>query len=46
MLEDLHISVREGRDLNMKGEHGETACHVACANGYVEVLEFLLDNCA
>ena len=44
MLEDLQACVKEGGDLDAAGEHGETACHIACANGYVEVLEFLLDN--
>jgi hypothetical protein len=28
----------------VKGEHGETAMHIAAANGYVEVIEYLLDH--
>lgn len=44
MLEDLRSSLDEDRDLNIAGEHGETACHIACANGYLDVLEFLLDH--
>jgi len=44
MLEDLRESLENDRDLNIAGEHGETACHIACANGYFDVLDFLLDN--
>ena len=44
MLEDLRDSLDDERDLNITGEHGETACHIAAANGYLEVLEFLLDH--
>lgn len=44
MLNDLRNCVEEKRDINITGEHGETACHIAAANGYQEVLEFLLDH--
>lgn len=44
MLEDLRVCRDNNEDLDVKGAHGETACHIACANGYLEVLDFLLDN--
>ncbi|XP_065064443.1 protein phosphatase 1 regulatory inhibitor subunit 16B-like [Rhopilema esculentum] len=44
MLLDLRESVQKGRDLDLKDETGATAMHVAAANGYIDVIEFLLDN--
>jgi len=44
MLEDLKDSLANNRDFDIQGELGETACHTACANGFVQVLEFLLEN--
>lgn len=44
MLEDLKDGVQNKRDLNIVGEHGETAMHIAAANGYEEVVNYLLDH--
>eukprot|EP00794_Sanderia_malayensis_P018886 gene18886-20788_t len=44
MLADLRDSVQKGRDLNVTDHHGATAMHIAAANGYEEVIEFLIDN--
>ncbi|XP_065676442.1 protein phosphatase 1 regulatory inhibitor subunit 16B isoform X2 [Hydra vulgaris] len=44
MLRDLHDCVLNNRDLNIAGEHGETAMHIAAANGYEDVVEYLLDH--
>jgi len=44
MMIDLRDSVQKGRDLDVKDDTGATAMHVAAANGYLDVMEFLLDN--
>ncbi|EDV25511.1 uncharacterized protein TRIADDRAFT_23713 [Trichoplax adhaerens] len=44
MLDDIKDAVRSGRDLEVTDEHGATALHIACANGYYDVAEYLLKN--
>jgi len=44
MLKDLKEAVEQEKDLNITGEHGETSMHIAAANGYGEVVEYLLDH--
>lgn len=44
MLADLKDSVKNNRDLNMQDKYGCSALHIAAANGYSEVVEFLLAN--
>jgi len=44
MLEDLRQLAAEGGDLEYRDQHGATPLHIAAANGYLQVLEFLLDN--
>lgn len=44
MLADLKDSVRSNRSLDIKDKYGSTATHVAAANGYLEVIDFLAEN--
>ncbi|KAK7114150.1 protein phosphatase 1 regulatory subunit 16A-like isoform X1 [Littorina saxatilis] len=44
MLSDLKEHASKGGDLEVLDNHGATMLHVAAANGYIEVAEFLLDN--
>lgn len=44
MLADLVNLSEKGEDLEFRDEHGATPLHVASANGYIHVLEFLMDN--
>lgn len=44
MMLDLRDCVQKGRDLDIKDDLGATAMHIAAANGYEEVIEYLLDN--
>lgn len=44
MLEDLKLRAKEGKSLETKDKNRATPLHVACANGYSEVVEFLLDH--
>lgn len=46
MLEDLKKWVADGRDLDrdFRDPNGATPLHIAAANGYIDVLEFLLDH--
>ncbi|PFX15664.1 protein phosphatase 1 regulatory subunit 16A-like [Stylophora pistillata] len=44
MLEDIKDAIEKKRDLEIKDMQGATALHVAAANAYEEVLEFLLEN--
>lgn len=44
MLNDLKQYASEGGDLELLDQNGATFLHVAAANGYVEVAEFLLDS--
>ncbi|XP_065916033.1 protein phosphatase 1 regulatory inhibitor subunit 16B-like [Dysidea avara] len=44
MLADLKDSVRSERTLDIKDKYGTTAAHIAAANGYLEVLQFLIDH--
>ncbi|XP_070536717.1 protein phosphatase 1 regulatory subunit 16A-like [Ptychodera flava] len=44
MLRDLYDAVNDHKDLEGRDCHGATALHVAAANGYLEVAEFLLDH--
>lgn len=44
MLADLKEYTAAGGDLEYTDQHGATPLHVAAANGYIEVAEFLLDN--
>uniref|UniRef100_A0A1B0FEK1 Uncharacterized protein n=1 Tax=Glossina morsitans morsitans TaxID=37546 RepID=A0A1B0FEK1_GLOMM len=43
MLQDLIDLSRNGGDLEQPDEHGATPLHVAAANGYMKVVEFLLE---
>ncbi|XP_025114575.1 protein phosphatase 1 regulatory subunit 16A-like isoform X2 [Pomacea canaliculata] len=44
MLADLKELVAQGGNLDLVDGSGATMLHIAAANGYVEVAEFLLDN--
>lgn len=44
MMEDIRDAIEKKRDLEIKNKEGATALHIAAANAYVEVLEFLLEN--
>lgn len=44
MLEDIKDAIEKKRDLEIKDMQGATALHIAAANAYEEVLEFLLEN--
>lgn len=44
MLQDLHEAARHGQDLEYQDHQGATPLHIAAANGYVRVVEFLLDQ--
>lgn len=44
MLQDLQWLVEEDGDLDFQDEQGATYLHIAAANGYISVAEFLLDN--
>jgi len=44
MMKDLQNVENENYDLNIQGSHGETPMHIAAANGYDEVVEYLLDH--
>ena len=44
LLEDLKDSVEKGRSLDIQDEMGATAFHVAAANGWTNVIDFLLEN--
>ena len=44
MLADLAQLAAEHGDLEFRDKHRATPLHIAAANGYLSVLEFLLDN--
>ncbi|XP_077542852.1 myosin phosphatase targeting subunit 75D [Haemaphysalis longicornis] len=44
MLSDLKSLSDTGSDLEFRDEQGATPLHIAAANGYVSVVEFLLDQ--
>ncbi|GBM17538.1 Protein phosphatase 1 regulatory inhibitor subunit 16B [Araneus ventricosus] len=44
MLNDLKILVEQGGSLDFVGENGASPLHIAAANGYLTVLEFLLGH--
>ncbi|XP_077993573.1 protein phosphatase 1 regulatory subunit 16A-like [Glandiceps talaboti] len=45
MLKDLHTAVEKGSDvLECRDCNGATPLHIAAANGYIDVAEFLIDN--
>ncbi|XP_053201240.1 uncharacterized protein LOC128386259 [Panonychus citri] len=44
MLADLKKVAESGGDLEFRDVHGATPLHIAAANGYSVVVEFLLDN--
>ncbi|XP_064467056.1 protein phosphatase 1 regulatory subunit 16A-like [Ornithodoros turicata] len=44
MLKDLRIAMESGLELEFRDEQGATPLHIASANGYVSVVEFLLDQ--
>lgn len=44
MFDDIKDAIEKKRDLEIKNMEGATALHIAAANAYEEVLEFLLDN--
>jgi protein phosphatase 1 regulatory subunit 16A len=44
MLADLKDSLKQGRSLNVQDKYGATALHVAAANGYTDVLNFILSQ--
>ncbi|XP_076449866.1 protein phosphatase 1 regulatory subunit 16A-like [Babylonia areolata] len=44
MLADLKEFVSQGGDLEIVDQTGATLLHIASANGYIEVVDFLLNN--
>lgn len=44
MLNDMKEAVKSGVDLNEKREFGATFLHIACSNGYNDVVQYLLDQ--
>lgn len=44
MLDDLKHAVQNGVDLNKRLEFGATYLHVACCNGFNDVVQFLLEQ--
>lgn len=44
MLADVEEAVANGGDINAQGDYGATCLHVASCNGYVEVLNLLLEQ--
>ncbi|KAM7358864.1 myosin phosphatase targeting subunit 75D isoform 2-T7 [Cochliomyia hominivorax] len=44
MLRDLMELSKNGGDLEQPDEHGATPLHIAAANGYIKVVEFLLEQ--
>ena len=44
MLNDLMVIHAKGGDLEFRDHNGATPLHIASANGYLSVVEFLLDN--
>ncbi|XP_057319177.1 protein phosphatase 1 regulatory subunit 16A isoform X2 [Microplitis mediator] len=44
MLQDLQKAVSLGQDLEYKDHQGATPLHIAAANGYLRVVEYLLDQ--
>lgn len=44
MLDDMKEAVKQGADLNKTYESGATWLHVAACNGYLEVVQFLMDQ--
>lgn len=44
MLDDVTRLARSGGPLDERGSDGATLLHIAAANGYMQVAEFLLDN--
>ncbi|KAI8122188.1 Protein phosphatase 1 regulatory subunit 16A [Lucilia cuprina] len=44
MLRDLMELSKNGGDIEQPDEHGATPLHIASANGYIKVVEFLLEQ--
>lgn len=44
MLRDLQLAAVQSYDLEICDEQGATPLHIAAANGYIRVVEFLLDQ--
>ncbi|XP_015907242.1 protein phosphatase 1 regulatory subunit 16A [Parasteatoda tepidariorum] len=44
MLVDLKCMLEDGGDIEYRDQQGATPLHIAAANGYVTVVEFILDN--
>lgn len=44
MMDDMKEAVKSGIDLNKQYENGATWLHVAACNGYIEILQFLLEQ--
>lgn len=45
MLNELREAAQQNSyDFNVQGSHGETVMHIAAANGYDQVVEYLLDH--
>ncbi|GAA6077549.1 unconventional myosin-XVI-like, partial [Tachysurus ichikawai] len=44
MLSDVRQLVSSGANVNQRNEDGVTLLHIACASGYREVVDLLLEN--